>query len=136
VCALVAPTALFAAKPKPAKTTPAAEATPEAKKEGETTAATADRGKAQLFAKYDTNKNGKLDEDEIAAVQKDFAAASKKNPLRRLDTNKNGKLDDDEINALLPSAKKGGKKSKKTAAAAKPDDAKPAEPGKKPEDPK
>ncbi|MBI5769210.1 MAG: hypothetical protein HZA93_15560 [Verrucomicrobia bacterium] len=127
VCAFAAPAAVFAAKPgKPAKTKP----------EATETAAVAERGKAQLFAKYDTNKNGTLEADEIEAIKKDFDASTRKSPLKRLDANKDGKLSEDEIKSLQPAAKRGGKKGKKTVAAAKPDEAKPAEPEKKPEAPK
>ena len=67
-----------------------------------TTSALADKAngpKAKLFAKYDKNKNGKIDDDEKVAIQKDLAA----NPdgdLKRFDTNKDGKLDDSEIAAI------------------------------------
>ena len=37
-------------------------------------AAKADGPKAKIIAKYDVNKNGKLDPDEIAVLKKDFAA--------------------------------------------------------------
>lgn len=126
ICAFTAPVAVFAAKNKPAKTKP----------ETTETAANAERGKTQLFAKYDTNKNGTLDADEIEAIKKDFDAASKKSPIKRLDANKDGKLSEDELKSIQPAAKRGGKKGKKTVAAAKPEETKPAEPAKKPEDPK
>ena len=133
VCVLAMPAALFAAKPaKPAKTARGAKPAPAA---AENTAAAPERGKAQLFAKYDANKNGTLEAEEIAAIQKDFASSAK-GPLKRLDANKDGKLSDDEIKALQPVAKRGGKKGKKSVAVAKPDDKKPDEPEKKPEDPK
>ncbi|MEY2429642.1 MAG: hypothetical protein QOJ40_2527 [Verrucomicrobiota bacterium] len=67
--------------------------------------------KAKFFAKYDTNHNGVIDEDEKAAIRKDYAA----NPdgdLKRFDKNKDGKLDDEEIAAIKPPA--GKKKSEKT----------------------
>ena len=124
VCVLAMPAALFAAKP--AKPAPAA---------AENTAAAPERGKAQLFAKYDANKNGTLDPEEFEAVRKDFAAVGK-GPLKRVDANKDGKLSDDEIAALQPAPKKVSKKGKKSAAPAKPDEVKPADPEKKPEDPK
>ena len=89
--ALVAPAAIFAAK--------------------------ADDPKAKLAAKYDLNHNGKLDPDEIAAIQKDFAA-NPKGDLARFDTNHDGKLDDTEIAAMMPgSGKKSGKKKSKDAPA-------------------
>lgn len=75
-------------------------------------AAKADGSKAKIVAKYDTNKNGKLDPDEIEALKKDFDA-NPKGDLAKLDTDKDGKLSDDEI-AALTSAKKGkGAKNKK-----------------------
>jgi EF hand domain-containing protein len=85
-------------------------------------AAKADGSKAKLIAKYDTNKNGKLDPDEIEALKKDFAA-DPKGELAKLDTNKDGKLSDDEIASLTGPAKKGAKKgNKKNAPAATPAD--------------
>lgn len=127
VGALAAPAALFAAKSgKPGRNKPDATASSDAQ---------SGNAKAQLFAKYDVNKNGKLDPDELEALRKDFAA-SPKGALKRLDTDKDGKLSDEEIKALQPVAKRGGKRNKTTAAAAKPDEPKPEEPAKKPEDPK
>ena len=84
-------------------------------------AAKADGPKAKIIAKYDVNKNGKLDPDEIAALKKDFAA-NPKGELARLDTNHDGKLSDEEIAALTPgsgkkSDKKGGKKKTDQTAA-------------------
>jgi len=76
-------------------------------------AAKADGPKAKILAKYDTNKNGKLDPEEFEAVRKDFAA-NPKGDLAKLDTNKDGKLSDDEIAALVPGA--GKKKSDDPAA--------------------
>jgi hypothetical protein len=82
-------------------------------------AAKADGPKAKLIAKYDLNKNGKLDPDEIAALRKDFAA-DPKGELARFDTNHDGKLSDEEIAAIAPGAgkkKSGGKKKADQAAA-------------------
>jgi Ca2+-binding EF-hand superfamily protein len=96
--ALVAPAALFAAK--------------------------ADGSKAKAIAKYDTNKNGKIDGDEIAALRKDFDA-DPKGDLARFDTNHDGKLSDEEIAAIVPGSgkksnkadkKSGGKKTQTTTA--------------------
>lgn len=69
--------------------------------------------KARIFAKYDTNKNGSIDGDEIAAVRTAFKAEPK-GEFARYDTNSDGKLDDAEIAAIKPpgqGGKTGGKKS-------------------------
>ena len=66
--------------------------------------------KARIFTKYDTNKNGVIDGDEIAAVRKAFAAEPK-GEFASYDKNKDGKLDDAEIAAIKPpGAKKDGEK--------------------------
>jgi Ca2+-binding EF-hand superfamily protein len=82
-----------------------------------TSSALADKAngpKAKFFAKYDKNKNGKIDADEKEAIRKDFAA-DPEGDLKRFDKNKNGKLDDDEIAAIKPpEGKKKGEKSDKT----------------------
>lgn len=70
--------------------------------------------KAKLMEKYDLNKNGAIDGDEIAAVRKDFAA----NPtgeLARFDTDKDGKFSDAEIAAMKPPGGKGAGEAKKQA---------------------
>ena len=81
-----------------------------------TSSALADKAsgpKAKFFAKYDKNKNGKIDPDERAAIRKDFAAEPE-GDLKRFDKNKDGKLDDDEIAAIKPpEGKKKGEKSDK-----------------------
>ena len=77
-------------------------------------AAAAPGPKARLFAKFDTNKNGVIDGDEVAALRKAFADEPT-GDLARYDSNKNGKLDDAEITAIKPPGqgeKKGAKKSK------------------------
>ena len=83
--------------------------------------------KARIFAEFDTNKNGVIDGEEIAAVRKAFAAAPK-GQFVAYDKNKDGKLDDAEIAAIKPpGAKKDGEKKgggKKTADAEKKTDAK------------
>jgi hypothetical protein len=61
--------------------------------------------KAKAIAKYDTNKNGKLDPEEYEAVRKDFAATPK-GVLARLDADKDGKLSDEEIAKLAGTGKK------------------------------
>jgi len=66
--------------------------------------------KARIFTKYDTNKNGIIDGDEIAAVRKAFAA-DPKGEFAAYEKNNDGKLDDAEIAAIKPpGAKKGGEK--------------------------
>jgi len=68
--------------------------------------------KAKIFATYDTNKNGVIDGDEIAAVRKAFAA-DPKGEFASYDKNHDGKLDDAEIAAIKPpgqGGKKGGDK--------------------------
>lgn len=68
--------------------------------------------KARLFAKYDTNKNGSIDGDEIAAVRAAFKAEPK-GEFARYDANADGKLDDAEIASIKPpgqGGKGGGKK--------------------------
>jgi hypothetical protein len=80
--------------------------------------------KARIFAKYDTNKNGVIDGDEVAALRKDFAADAK-GELARYDTDHDGKLSDAEIAAIKPPGSKkagekkvgGGKKGTETKSA-------------------
>ncbi len=71
--------------------------------------------KARLFAKYDTNKNGVIDGDEVAAVRAAYAA-DPKGEFAVYDTNHDGKLSDEEIAAIKPP---GGKKGGGKDAAAK-----------------
>jgi hypothetical protein len=69
--------------------------------------------KARIFARYDTNRNGVIDGDEIAAVRKAFAA-DPKGEFARYDTDHDGKLSDAEIAGIKPpggGGKKGGNKS-------------------------
>jgi hypothetical protein len=82
--------------------------------------------KARIFAKYDTNKNGIIDGDEVEAVRKAFAA-DPKGEFAAYDTNHDGKLSDEEIaNIKPPGGKKGG--DKKSGGKQKSDpDAKPAD---------
>ncbi len=59
--------------------------------------------KAELLQKYDTNKDGKLDDSERAQMKADFQAkreAEKAAMLQKYDTNKDGKLDDTERAAM------------------------------------
>ncbi len=66
--------------------------------------------KARIFAKYDTNKNGVIDGDEIAVVRKAFATEPK-GEFANYDKNTDGKLDDAEIAGIKPpGAKKDGEK--------------------------
>ena len=66
--------------------------------------------KAKIFAKYDTNKNGVIDGDEIVAVRKAFAA-DPKGEFASCDKNSDGKLSDEEIASIKPpGGKKGGGK--------------------------
>src|SRR3954469_6898074 len=71
--------------------------------------------KAKIFAEFDTNKNGVIGGDEVAAVRKAFAA-DPKGQFARFDANHDGKLDDSEIAEIKPPGakkdgdKKGGKK--------------------------
>jgi Ca2+-binding EF-hand superfamily protein len=82
---------------------------------------------AETLAKYDKNHNGVIDGDEKDAIRKDYAAAPD-GPLKKFDKNKDGKLDDEELAAIKVSAAKektgkagkGGAKSAKADAAAKP----------------
>lgn len=67
--------------------------------------------KAKLLEKYDTNKNGKLDGDEIALIKSDYLADSK-GDLKKLDTDHDGKLSDEELASLTGGKKAGGKKKK------------------------
>ena len=66
--------------------------------------------KARIFAKYDTNKNGVIDGDEVAAVRKAFAA-DPKGEFASYDKDHDGKLSDEEIAGIKPpGAKKDGEK--------------------------
>jgi hypothetical protein len=79
-------------------------------------AAKADGKKARLIAKYDKNKNGVIDGEEMDALRKDFAA-DKAGDLKTYDTNGDGKLSDEEIKAIKPGAgKKVKAKSQKDSA--------------------
>ena len=55
------------------------------------------RGRDEILQKYDTNKDGKLDDTEKAAMNADFKAKRaerKAEMLAKFDTNKDGKLDE------------------------------------------
>ncbi|HEY0253931.1 MAG TPA: EF-hand domain-containing protein [Kofleriaceae bacterium] len=60
-------------------------------------------GKARMMEKYDTNKDGKLDDSEKAALRADMKAkhaAKKQEMLAKFDINKDGKLDQAERAAM------------------------------------
>jgi len=83
--------------------------------------------KARAMAKYDLNHDGKLDETELAAVQKDFAA-DPKGDLARFDTDKDGKLSPEEMAKMIPgSGRKGGEKKEKSGDKKPADTEKPAD---------
>ncbi|MDB6171980.1 MAG: hypothetical protein JWL59_1291 [Chthoniobacteraceae bacterium] len=63
---------------------------------------------------YDTNANGSLEGDEIAAVKKAFET-DKTGPFKSADLNADGLLDDTEVAALHPKVK--GVKRAKTKKA-------------------
>jgi len=91
-------------------------------------AAKAEGPKARVMAKYDVNKNGVIDGDEIAAVRAAFATEPP-GDLKRYDANNDGKLDDAEIATMVPpggKAKAGTKKEKSSTekTGPKPADAK------------
>ena len=55
--------------------------------------------RGEILQKYDTNKDGKLDDSEKAALKADFQAKReqrKAEMLAKFDTNKDGKLDQSE----------------------------------------
>lgn len=79
--------------------------------------------KARIFAKYDTNKNGVIDGDEVAAVRKAFAA-DPKGEFAVYDKDHDGKLSDEEIAAIKPPGG-GGKTGAGKKAAATPETKKP-----------
>ena len=77
-----------------------------------------------IIEKADTNHDGKIDKDELAAV-KNVKSAER---LKKLDTNNDGIIDEDEIKVGLANAAKHAHKNPDAAAtdAAKPDAAAPA----------
>lgn len=82
--------------------------------------------KAKLFAKYDTNKNGVIDGDEIVAVRKAYAAEPK-GEFARYDLNHDGQLDDKEIAEIKPPGAKKADGEKKAGGKKKTEPEKPAE---------
>ncbi|MCX7009593.1 MAG: hypothetical protein NTY53_20510 [Kiritimatiellaeota bacterium] len=67
---------------------------------------------SDVYAKYDANHNGLLDDVEKAAIRKDFAADANDPLLKPLDTNNDGKLSDEEI-AAIPATKAADAPAKK-----------------------
>jgi Ca2+-binding EF-hand superfamily protein len=67
--------------------------------------------KARIFAKYDTNKNGVIDGDEIAAVRAAFAAEPK-GQFATYDKNSDGKLSDEEVASIKPPGAKKAREKK------------------------
>ncbi len=63
----------------------------------------AKKAQKTVLEKYDTNKNGFIDADEVDAIQKAFATDS---ALKRFDKDADGKLDDTEVSAINPTPKK------------------------------
>ncbi len=85
----------------------------------------------QRNQQYDTNKDGKLDEQEVTAMKADRAAKRQARLLAKYDANKNGQLDPDEEAAhkadrekqrKLRAERKKAKAAEKAAAAAADDD--------------
>ena len=74
------------------------------------------RQAARAMAQYDTNSDGTISGDEVAALREAF----KTDPLRAADRNADGTLDDSEIAAIKigKHAGKGGKGGKKKKDAA------------------
>jgi hypothetical protein len=66
--------------------------------------------KAELLAKFDADRNGKLSSDEIAAIGK--------SRLLRFDSNKDGKIDRPEMESLRAASRKMPKMTKLEKAAA------------------
>lgn len=62
-----------------------------------------------VFAKYDTNADGRLDDTEKEAMKK---ALDNDYSLKMYDTNKDGKLSDEEIAVIRPEAKAKKRKNK------------------------
>ncbi len=67
------------------------------------------QSKTALMEKYDLNKNGKLDAEELAQLKSDFMA-NPRGELKRFDTDHDGKLSDGELAAI--GGKKGAKADK------------------------
>lgn len=76
----------------------AQEGTPQPPQEQAPAARKMDR--AEFMAKYDVNKDGKIDEQERAAIKAARKAEFEKKMLEKFDTNKDGKLDEQEKEAM------------------------------------
>ncbi len=85
----------------------------------------------QRNQQYDTNKDGKLDEQEVTAMKADRAAKRQARLLAKYDANKNGQLDPDEEAAhkadrekqrQLRAERKKAKAAEKAAAASAAED--------------
>ena len=108
--ALVLPLAAFTAASAQTPT-PAATAVPALKPAAETAAPSPTASvsaaptektttvRKEILDKYDTNHNGVLDPDELAAYEKD-RAARKAERLRKYDKNHDGRLDESEVAAM------------------------------------
>jgi hypothetical protein len=59
----------------------------------------ADKARAKVLEKYDKNANGKLDDDERAAMRKERRAEGVAGALKKFDKNGDGELDDSEREA-------------------------------------
>ena len=79
--------------------------------------------KARIFLKYDTNKNGVIDGDEIEAVRKAFLA-DPKGEFAAYDVDHDGKLSDEEIAAIKRPGQGGKKGAKKEGGEKKKDETK------------
>jgi len=51
------------------------------------------------LAKYDTNKDGVLDADEVTALKKEYTD-NKSEDLKKYDANNDGKIDESEVDAI------------------------------------
>jgi hypothetical protein len=80
--------------------------------------------KARIFAQFDTNKNGIIDGDDVAAVRAAYAA-DPKGQFAVYDKDHDGKLSAEEIAAIKPPGAGGktgaGKKTGATPETKKPD---------------
>jgi len=66
---------------------------------------------SSVLEKYDTNKDGKIEGEEVTKLREAFAGAEHDN-LKSLDTNGDGKLDDNEVAAIKAEVGKKKKKNK------------------------
>jgi len=54
----------------------------------------------KILQVYDTNKDGKLDAEEVLKLRMDFQSRNNTDLLHRYDQNKDGQIDDNELNQL------------------------------------